>query len=284
MFRAVEPVRSSARDGTFAHSQPPRSPSEGQMIRARTLGLLLMILAFPVVASAQGAQDLSDLDILVAADSHRGDVHGVTWALTVAEQDGTSTEMVVQARNQNFLAVYRSPSAQAGQKILERGQNMWFIAPNTSRPVPISPRQKLLGAASYGDIAGQRWSADYRPVSRDESMEDGKSIIIMNVVATSPMATYDALTLYINAEDLYVIRSEMKASNGDVLKTATYTYGNKVPGRHTEASGQFDSAGFISETVITDRSNARTTLRYRDVRFRPIPAQTFILSNVMATP
>lgn len=254
------------------------------MKRAGAVAIFFMVLAFPLVAWSQGVQGLTDLDILAAADAHRGDVHGATWTLTVAEQDGTTSEMTVQARNQDFLAVYRTPAAQAGQKILERGSNMWFIAPNASRPVPISPRQKLLGAASYGDIAAQRWSSDYRAVSRDESLEDGKSVIVMNLVAVNAStASYDALTLYIDAEDLLVVRSEMRTSAGEIIKTATYTYANKVPGRYAEASGQFDTAGFISEMVITDRANAKTTLRYRDVRFRAIPSQTFLLSNVMST-
>ena len=253
------------------------------MTRVAAVAILIVALAFPFFAWSQGAQDLSDLDILAAADAKRGDVHGAAWTLTVTEPDGTTAELAVQARNQDFLAVYRAPAAQAGQKILERGQNMWFVAPNASRPVPISPRQKLLGAASYGDIAGQRWSSDYRAVSRDDSMEDGRAVVTMNLVANSPNATYDALTLYIDAEDLAVVRSEMKSSAGEILKTATYSYGNTVPGRYAAASGQFDTAGFISEMAITDKSNAKTTLRYGDVQLKPISPQTFLLSSVMAT-
>ncbi|MBI4013243.1 MAG: outer membrane lipoprotein-sorting protein [Candidatus Rokubacteria bacterium] len=258
------------------------------MTRLAAVAVLVVSLGLALSASAQQAQqalveDLSTLDILAAADAKRGDVHGAAWTLSVTEPDGTAAALEVQARNQDFLATYRQPAAQAGQKILERGQNMWFIAPGASRPVPISPRQKLLGAASYGDIAGQRWSSDYRAVSRNDSTEDGRAIIIMDLVANSPHATYEALTLYIDAEDLAVVRSEMKTSAGEVLKSATYAYGNSVPGRYQAAGGRFDTAGFISEMTIVDRNNAKTVLKYQSVQFRPIPPQTFVLSNVMAT-
>jgi hypothetical protein len=258
------------------------------MTRLAAIAVLVVSFALALSSSAQQmqhaqTQDLSTLDILAAADAKRGDVHGAAWTLSVTEPDGTAAALDVQARNQDFLATYRQPAAQAGQKILERGQNMWFVAPGASRPVPISPRQKLLGAAAYGDIAGQRWSSDYRAISRHDSVEDGRAVVAMDLVANSPHATYEALTLYIDAEDLAVIRSEMKTSTGDLLKSATYVYGNTVPGRYQAAGGQFDTAGFISEMTITDRNNAKTVLKYQGVQFRPIPPQTFVLSNVMAT-
>ncbi|MGH7264790.1 MAG: outer membrane lipoprotein-sorting protein [Candidatus Rokuibacteriota bacterium] len=258
------------------------------MIRLGLFTVLVLSAAIALPLAAQQAQspthqDLSTLDILAAADAKRGDVHGTAWLLDVTEQDGARAQLDVQARNQDFLAVYRQPAAQAGQKILERGQNMWFVAPGASRPVPISPRQKLLGAAAYGDIAGQRWSADYRATSRDDSMEDGKHVAIIRLVANSPHATYDAVTLYVELEDLAAIRSEMLTSNGDLLKTATYSYGNSVPGRYQARGGQFDTGGFISEMTITDRNNAKTVLKYSSVQFRAISPQTFVLANVMAT-
>ena len=58
--------------------------------------------------------------------------------------EGDST-LDVTARNEDFLAVYSKPSSQRDEKILERGQNMWFIKPGVRNPVPISPRQKTAG-------------------------------------------------------------------------------------------------------------------------------------------
>ena len=242
-------------------------------IGKRTLPLTALVLALAVPGASKA--DMSDIDILAAADAKRGDVHGATWNLGVAEQGGEKSQLFVQARNQNFVAEYQAPSEQKGQKILERGQNMWFISPGASRPVPISPRQKLLGAASYGDIAAQRWSTEYKTVGRHETVEDGSPAYQLDLVADSDFATYDALTLFIDKETLAVVRSEMRAANGDLLKTATYKYDNQVPGRHGPDSM------FISEMAI-DSNGTKTTLSYGDVSFKALSPSNFQLANVMA--
>lgn len=252
---------------------------------------LAIVLAGAVLGATAGAAaqvralhdhtHLSVLDILAAADKKRGDVHGAVWALNVAEADGSKTTLSVQAANHNFLAEYTAPAAQRGQKILQIGQNMWFVSPGASRPVPISPRQKLLGNASYGDIAGQRWSHDYRATDKFDTMENGRRVWHIDLVANTDKATYDAIRLYVDQEDLEAIRSEMLNSEGEVIKTATYTYGNPVRGRHESAREAFDNESLISEMVIEGRDGSKTTLTYSDVEFNPLSPQIFILSNVI---
>ncbi len=237
----------------------------------RALAVLTLAIAVPSIANAE----LSDIDILAAADAKRGDVHGAVWNLAVVDEAGDKSTLDVQARNQNFIAAYTSPPEQKGQKILERVQNMWFISPGASRPVPISPRQKLLGAASYGDIAAQRWSTDYRTVGRHSSMDDGRVVYQMDLVATSDFATYDAITLFIDKETLTAVRSVMKGADGRVIKTANYTYNNKVSSRHEHLSS------FISEMVI-EQDGKKTTLTYTDVKFTLLSPEMFQLVNVMS--
>jgi hypothetical protein len=244
-----------------------------------TVGALALALSTGASAtsSMEDESGLSDLDIVAHADEHRGDVLGATWTLDVKEDKGDSSQLKVQAANENFIATYAAPKSQEGQKLLEIGQNMWFIAPGASRPVPISRRQKLLGNASYGDIAGQRWSHDYEVVDRTDTLEDKKPAWVLNLKARDSKATYDAITLYVLKSDLTATRAEMRTADGDLLKTATYEYGNTVPGRHKDRASQ----AFISKMTITGKDNGVTTLTYNNVDFPTLSPQTFLLSNVM---
>jgi len=246
----------------------------------KLIGTTILAGALALSATVAQASELSDADILAAADSKRGSTHGATWTLGVETSSDAST-LTVTARDDDFLAEYTAPDSQAGEMILERGQNMWFIKPGTSNPIPISPRQKLLGAASYGDIASQRWTTDYSVQRRYESVVDGESVYVFDLQGNEH-ATYDAITLYIDMDDLYAVRSEMMTADGDLLKTATYEYDNEVGGRYAAADDQPDDSEFISSmTIVSADGSDTTTLTYSDVSFSHVSADSFSLSNVM---
>ena len=237
----------------------------------KSVGALAVIAGLAFSTNA-GASELTDLNILAEADTKRGALMGVNWTLDVKAPEGDST-LDVTARNEDFLAVYSKPSSQRDEKILERGQNMWFIKPGVRNPVPISPRQKLLGSASYGDIASQRWTSDYSVVSRHDSVMDGKNVYVF-VLAGNDHATYEKLRLYVDMSMLAAVKSEMMTADDKMLKSATYEYGNTAPSR----SG---SSPMISKMVITDTEGKATTLTYSKPTFSNVSADSFAISNVM---
>ena len=38
---------------------------------------------------------------------------------------------------------------------------MWMIIPGASRPIPVTPNQRLMGGASMGDVASLRFAEDF---------------------------------------------------------------------------------------------------------------------------
>ncbi len=44
------------------------------------------------------------------------------------------------------------------------GDDMWIYLPDTSRPVRITPLERLSGDASNGDVARTNYAVDYSPV------------------------------------------------------------------------------------------------------------------------
>ena len=67
--------------------------------------------------------------------------------------------MFAQGQRQS-LVLMQSP-AEKGQKVLMLGDDFWLLMPESQRPLRITPMQKLLGAASTGDIASMSWADDY---------------------------------------------------------------------------------------------------------------------------
>ncbi len=231
-----------------------------------TLVSCLFAVGFAGAAYAQ-----TDQEILTTADQHRGgSPTGVTFALSVVEQSGDSVQLSTSVLNTSFLATYTAPPRLAGQKILQRERNMWFVVPGVSQPVPISPRQKMLGAASYGDIASMRWSEDYKVAKRTDAQEDGKNYWVFELAASSDFATYDRVTLYVDKADKTARKQIMRTASGELLKTATMAY----------QAVQGPTGKFITEMVIVQGAANKTTLTYSNVKFEALPASNFLLANV----
>ena len=81
----------------------------------------------------------------------------------------------VVAEQEKSFAIYKFPSNQKGQTILNVGQNIWIYIPNTSNPIKISPQQKLVGQASIADIVSLLYYKNYTVASYNK--ENNNSLL-----------------------------------------------------------------------------------------------------------
>ena len=81
----------------------------------------------------------------------------------------------------------------------DRRPRMWLIVPGASRPIPVSPNQRLLGGASMGDVASLRFAEDFTAVLRPEpEAVRGKNCRVLDLTAKSPNAPYPHVVLWWN--------------------------------------------------------------------------------------
>ena len=111
------------------------------------------LAAYGLTPSARA--ELSDEQILLYADRARGGgLPGINWQVEVVanKNDGSSDERVldVWAAQGDWAAEFLKPNKIRGQRLVKRGQNLWFSKPDLSKAVPISKRQRLTGNASNG--------------------------------------------------------------------------------------------------------------------------------------
>src|ERR1700730_15636849 len=48
-----------------------------------------------------------------------------------------------------------------GRKALTVGEKMWLLVPGAENPVPITANQRLMGGASFADVARMRFAEDF---------------------------------------------------------------------------------------------------------------------------
>ncbi len=118
-----------------------------------------------------------------------------------------------------------------GQVLLMRGDDMWFFLPSASRPVRITPVQRLLGNASNGDVARLQYAIDYTPRIEGEETVGGVPCTILELQAKRKGATYQRVRLAVRTSDAWPVRAECFLTSGRQAKTVFFEQPRTILGR-----------------------------------------------------
>jgi putative ABC transport system permease protein len=240
-----------------------------------TLALLALVLAAP----PPGAPDATAL--LRDADRARGGLEsGVSWSLSIeSTEDGETTRrsMRVRARSTDALCETLEPPRHKGEVYLFNDRVIWFMKPGLRRPIAISPRQRLQGEASNGDVSATNYVRDYQGTIVGEDAVEGQPTWIVELVAKAADVTYDRIRYWVSKKEHLGVKAEFLTVAGEVFKTAALKYGNRVklPG-----GKEID---FISVMTIKDAMGAGgvTVLTYTGPRSDTHAASMFNVNNLV---
>ncbi|WP_444944638.1 outer membrane lipoprotein-sorting protein [Microbulbifer sp. ZKSA006] len=224
------------------------------------VGLLLIFAPFvsAEVMASESKHEFSSVQIesmLAKADSYR---LGEAFAKVV-----TNIQVYKKGRldSEDYYHVYTRPerkslvvfkgAGQEGQKMLMLQDNYWLLMPRSRRPIRITPMQRLLGGASIGDVATLTWSQDYRGQFVASEFLQDKLAHKLQLQAKTKGASYQKITLWLDAESHFPVRAELYLKSGKLAKVAHF-----VPGLR-------DQMLFVEEMVLVDSIEAATETRVR---------------------
>ena len=238
--------------------------------------IFMMLLSGVVFYSRPVLAEMTPKEILEKSDEARGSVKGIEWEIKLESIENgrkQSRTLKIKARDFNSLAEFISPPKVKGRKLLMIDRNMWFIKPGLRKPVPISPRQKLMGGASNGDIASTNYAGDYAATLVSEDTVNGELCYLLDLTAINKKVTYDRIKYWVSKKRLIGVKAEFFTVSGKMFKSATFEYGNsiKIEGKPKP---------FVSKMIITDaviKENV-TTMTYSKIRLKKIPDATFNLN------
>lgn len=226
--------------------------------------LLLFIVASPTLARAEAQPSAEEL--LKESDRARGAADdGVSWDIDLETFEGSSTNKVkykVKVKGVDALAEAIAPARNKGEMYLFNDRTIWFFKPGLKKPVAISARQKLMGQAANGDIASTNYYRDYSGKIVGSEMVDGEDTWKLELKAKAKNVTYDGIRYWISKKDRIGIKAEFLTVSGEMFKSATFEYKNKV----VKGSQTFP---FVSKMTIVDAVNKsnKTIITY----FEPKP-------------
>ncbi len=246
------------------------------------LALATGLVATPGLGGSPAEQALEPRALIKVVEEAKGEgLPGYTATVELVSVDGTVTRRQtmalkvgrVEKRSNNSLVEFLEPPNARGQKVLMVQRNMWFLRPGLGKAVPISPRQRLVGEASVGDVASTNYVDDYTAtLARDEPC--GSELCrVLELKAASPKATYDRVLYWVVLARLVAIKAEFFTVSGRRLKYSEFTYDNSV-----RFEGR--TRAFLSEMVIHDDLDAArsTTMKFSGVKVAHFGASDFDLN------
>ncbi len=180
----------------------------------------------------------------------------------------------IKATDNASVAEVLEPPSSKGARILQVDRNMWITKPGLKKPVAISPRQRLTGQASIGDIAATNYVRDYSvKYLRQESVGD-EPCHLRELTAANRQTTYDRILYWVSVARGVAVQAEFLSLSGKKLKSARFEYGNKV-------TAQGRTIAFVSRMTIADAlTDARTDMAFSQVRVQAVPASEFDVGNL----
>ena len=236
--------------------------------------LLSCLLWSGIIGAAPDAQTL-----LKHSDQARGGgLPGIVWEIKLTSRDGDKTDepqrLLIKAVDNSSVAETLEPARFRGSKLLQVERNMWLTRPGLSKPIPISPRQRMSGQASNGDIAATNYAGDYDAQMNGTETIEGELCHVLYLSAKHKRATYDRIRYWISTKREVGIKAEFYSVSGKLLKTARFEYDNAI-----EYEGR--RIPFISKMTIRDALiDAETIMEFGSAKVKKIAVSEFDLGQL----
>lgn len=242
------------------------------MNRLHPLVVAALLLSSLALAAPDAQKFLQDAD-----QARGGNLPGIEWEIRLHSHDGERQDepqhLIVRAVDDASRAETLEPARFKGTTLLQVGRNMWLSRPGLSKPIPISPRQRLSGQAANGDIAATNYAGDYEAHLEGSSTLDGETCHLLELTARHKRTTYERIRYWISVKRGVGVKAEFYSLSGKLLKTAYFDYQHSI-----EHLGR--RLPFVSRMVIRDALiDAETVMEFDAVKVRKIAAEEFQLGQ-----
>ncbi|EMM2471064.1 outer membrane lipoprotein-sorting protein [Raoultella ornithinolytica] len=146
----------------------------------------------------------------------------------LTDQNRVTTHSRQNANGQFLTIVHMNePNNDRGKLLLRNDNILWFYDPKSKASVRMSPRQRLLGNASNGDVITSNFTLDYAAaMDGEEAITDGdrnqRPAWRLQLSSTNDFAPYKKVELWVDKENDRPLKGKFYGNSGKLLKVAWY--------------------------------------------------------------
>lgn len=233
--------------------------------------LALMLLSFLLTCAMVCKAATPDAEeLLKRSDTYRNGWPSFVINVKITNyESGKSDEerlyQVSQKGTDKTYVEFMSPRDK-GRHLLMLTDDMWIYLPDTSRPVRITPLERLSGDASNGDVARTNYAVDYSPKYLRSEKVGTEECHVLELTAKRKGATYQRILYWIHASDARPVRAEYYLTSGKHIKSATF-----------DQYGDFGGHTLLRKLTLYDEihHNSHSVLEYSGAAPKNLPDKLF---------
>ena len=177
--------------------------------------LFLIVSALPLFAADPAA-------ILARVDQLRNPLESFSVDVELTAFTGSKSESqkfhVYGRGSDRSVVEFTWPQPEKGKYLLMTRDAMWIYLPSASRPIRISPLQRLVGQASNGDVARTSFTVDYTATAATDDGDTWK----VALSAKDPAVAYARVDLWVDKTSYELRHADFYVTSGKLIKRAQY--------------------------------------------------------------
>lgn len=247
------------------------------------MGIVSLLLVVWVMISITGAGVYGNenaADIIKKVDYNQAPGSVVYDAQMVIHQkdrvDTKAMKLYGEGQEKSF-ATFLSPPRDNGTSVLRLGDNLWMYLPSAEKTIKISGhmlRQSFMGSDfSYSDSTERMKLLErYDASVTGTDQIDGRAVYMLELKAKQADANYYVRKMWIDQERYVVLKQEMYAKSGKLLKVS-----------HSSDIKQIGDRFYVTRTRMEDKlkQNTYTEMIFTNIKLdEPIPASVFTMKNL----
>jgi outer membrane lipoprotein-sorting protein len=232
--------------------------------------LILLTISSPLAFGAVTGSAVDVGTLLKRSDVFRNGADSYAVRVKIsnfesAKQDEEHIYQVSQKGNEKTHVEFLSPR-EKGQFLLMLGDDMWVYLPDTSRPIRITPLERLTGNASNGDVARTHYAIDYDATFLRSEKVGSTECHVLELMAKRKGSTYRRIEYWVRVEDARPVKAEFYLASGKHIKSATFDEYQQINGRTV-----------IRRMTIYDqiRKDSHSVMEYSGFTARELPDKLF---------
>lgn len=225
----------------------------------KALALAGILALRGALAAGAGAQELDAAAVLAKVDSNQAYAtirYEGAMEIRSGSRSKTKSMLAWAQGSEKALIEFTNPEDR-GVRMLKLGKNLWMYFPSERDTVKISGallRQGLMGSDfSYEDMMeSENLKNLYAAKLIGREAAEGRDCYVLQLAAKGGDVSYAARKLWVDAERFVVVRAELYAKSGMLLKVSRTLAVQKIGARYFPSSVEFsDALKKNSRTVVT---------------------------------
>lgn len=191
----------------------------------RLVGLFLLLasLATPLFAELpsleEAARLLEQSDVAASAPE--------TFRAHLAVRSGkddSEKEIELWKGGEQLLLIRFLEDSERGKWLIQNGEDLYFLTPNTSKPVKLSTAHRLWGRVSIREMLGFRYARDYRIT---DIREEAAMRWVLHLEATAENLPYPEVNYVLDGEKIRPQRIELRLPSGRSARLVSFPEWNE---------------------------------------------------------